>query len=57
MTQSQETAGQKADQSGGMQLVPAQQSLVKSADRREGWQVLLRALQGVDAQQPMVSFS
>lgn len=57
MTQSQETAGQKADQSGGMQFVPEQQPLVKGADRREGWQVLLGAFQGVDTQQPMVSSS
>lgn len=56
MTQNQETVGQKAGQSGGMQLVPEQQSLGLEC-RQEGRVVdtAHRALQGVDAQQPMVS--
>ena len=56
MAQNQETGGQKVDQSGGMQLVPEQQPRGQEC-RQEGEVVgtAHRALQGVDAQQPMLS--
>lgn len=56
MTQNQETVGQKAGQSGGMQLVPEQQSVGPECKQEGGVaDTAHRALQGVDAQQPMVS--
>lgn len=56
MTQNQETEGQKAGQSGGMQLVPEQQSVGPECKQEgEVADTAHRALQGVEAQQPMVS--